>query len=179
VRVVPKTTVLPGQPQVATPPTVPSVAAARPAAPISPAIAQPAPTQQRRSGGFVRWLLVLVLLLGIVVGVAVFVFPDAVGQVVPGLIAQPTQAPTEKVYVYKGTFTLENQEIIVPAGKDVTEAYREVFLQIVRQDPKYGPEAIINSNAPPTFTDPPEKLSDEPGGTRYRATMQGMVYVPQ
>jgi len=111
--------------------------------------------------------------------VAVFVFPDAVGQVVPGLIAQPTQAPPQRVYVIKGTFKLENQEIIVPAGRDVTEAYREVFLQVARQDPQYGPEAIINPNAPPAFIGQPEKLSNEPGGTRYRATMQGLVYVPK
>lgn len=192
VRVVPKTTVLPNQPQpqVAAQPAAPSVAtarsrpsapinatAARPAAPISPAIAQPAPT--RRGGGFIRWLLVLVLLLGIAAGVAVFVFPDAVGQVVPGLISQPTQAPAQKVYVIKGTFELTNQEIIVPAGRDVTEAYREVFLQVARQDPRYGPEAIINPNAPPAFIGQPERLGDEQGGTRYRATMSGIVLVPQ
>ena len=180
VRVVPKTTVLPNQPQpqVAAQPAAPiSATAARPAAPISPAIAQPAPT--RRGGGFIRWLLVLVLLLGIATGVAVFVFPDAVGQVVPGLISQPTQAPIQKVYIIKGTFKLENQEIIVPAGKDVAEAYREVFLQLARQDPQYGPEAIINPNAPPAFIGNPEKLGDEQGGTRYRATMSGIVLVPQ
>ncbi len=190
VRVVPKTTVLPGQPQpqVAAPsvaaarpqPSAPiNATAARPAAPISPAIAQPAPAQQRRSGGFVRGLLVLLLLLGIAAGVAVFVFPNAVGQVVPGLISQPTQAPAQKVYVPKGTFTIKNQEIIVPAGRDVTEAYREVFLQLVRQDPQYGPEAIINQNAPPAFIGQPEKLGDVQAGTRYRATMQGLVYVPK
>jgi len=186
VRVVPKTTVLPGQPQAAAPsvaaarpqPSAPiNATAARPAAPISPPIAQPAPA---RRSGVLRWLLVLVLLLGIAAGVAVFVFPDVVGRVVPGLISQPTQAPPpQQIYVPKGTFTIKDQEIIVPVGRDVNEAYQEVFIQLARQDPQYGPEAIINPNAPPAFIGAPEKLAVEPNGTRYRATMQGLVYVPQ
>jgi len=109
----------------------------------------------------------------------VFVFPDVVGRVVPGLISQPTQAPPQQIYVPKGTFTIKDQEIIVPVGRDVNEAYQEVFIQLARQDPQYGPEAIINPNAPPAFIGAPEKLAVEPNGTRYRATMQGLVYVPQ
>ena len=155
----------------------PNASAARPAAPISPPIAQPAPAK-RRGGGFVRGLLVLLLLLGLLGGVAVFVFPSLVDQIVPGLISQPTTAPAQRVYVSK-TFTITDQEILVPAGRDVNQAFQEAFLQLARQDPQYGPEAIINQNAPPAFIGQPQKLGDEQGGTRYRATMQGLVFVPQ
>jgi serine/threonine-protein kinase len=193
VRVAQKTTVLPPapQPQVATPAAQPSMAApprpapqvsasaARPAAPISPAIPAPAPSKARRGGGFVRFLLVLLLLIGLAGGAAVFLFPSVVDQVVPGLITQPTQVPVQQIYVPKGTFTITNQEIIVPAGRDVNQAYQEVFIQLARQNPEYGPQAIINQNAPPAFIGQPEKLGEEQGGTRYRATMQGLVFVPK
>jgi serine/threonine-protein kinase len=192
VRVAQKTTVLPPapQPQVAAPPARPNAAtpprpapqasasAARPAAPISPAIPAPKPAKARR-GGFARFVLVLLLVIGLAGGAAVFLFPSVVDQVVPGLISQPTQAPVQQIYVPKGTFTITNQEIIVPAGRDVNEAYQEVFIQLARQDPQYGPQAIINQNAPPAFIGQPKKLGDEQGGTRYRATMQGLVFVPK
>ena len=39
---------------------------------------------------------------------------------------------------------------------------------------------MINENAPPTYVGgEPVKLSDEPSGTRYRASMQGFILVPQ
>jgi len=194
VRVVPKTTVLPSQPQpqVAARPTAPSVAAARPqpsapinataarpAAPISPPIAQPAPTQQRRSGGFVRWLLVLVLLLGIAAGVAVFVFPDTVGQVVPGLIAQPTQAPPTTLVDQEFKLDIE---IAVPAGTSDQEL-RQLFIQeyTSRAQAQFGAGTRINTNIPPSyFGGQPQKTGDGPNGTvKYRATIQGRIQVPK
>lgn len=185
VRVAPATRVLPPQPQVA---TAPAAAAARPAAPAMPAqpAAVPRPTipaappaaPRRRSGGFVRGLLVLLLVLGIGAGVAVFAFPDAIGQVLPGAISQPTPTLQQRVYAPKGTFTLNDLEIVVPAGQDVREAFLAAFIEIARSDPQYGPEAIINQNAPPAFIGQPEKIADEPGGTRYRASMQGLVFAP-
>jgi serine/threonine-protein kinase len=196
VRVAPKTTALPPQqqPQVAAQPATPTSAprpqpqapavatAARPAAPATPAIpvaAQPPATPKpRRRGGFVRWLLVLMLLLGLGAGGLAIAFPSVAGQVLPGL-SQPTATPAQRIYVPKGTFTITNQEIIVPAGRDVNEAYQEVFIQLARQDPQYGADAIINQNAPPAFIGPPEKVGTEQGGTRYRATMQGLVFVPK
>ena len=59
------------------------------------------------------------------------------------------------------------------------EAYQEAFIQLARQDPKYGPEAIISPNAPPAFIGTPEQISQDSQGTRYRATMQGLVYAPK
>jgi tRNA A-37 threonylcarbamoyl transferase component Bud32 len=201
VRVSQKTTVLTPQPQVAAPaatPARPPVAAppaagnpqpqpaiqARPAAPAVP-IAAPAPQAQprRRSGfsGFIRGLLVLVVVLGLIGATLAFAFPSIVDQYLPGLLSapQPTAAPAQKIYVPVDTFTLQDQEIIVPAGKTVLEAYQEAFIQLARQDPKYGPEAIVSPNAPPAFVGTPERISQDAQGTRYRATMQGLVYVPK
>jgi serine/threonine-protein kinase len=202
VRVSQSTAVLTPQPQVATPaapasrPPVaapPPVAAkqpaqpavqARPAAPAVP-IAAPAPQAQPRRGGgfgsFVRGLLVLLLVVGLIGATLVFAFPSIVDQVLPGVISapQPTVAPAQRIYVPAGTFTLQDQEIIVPAGKDVREAYQEAFIQLARNDPKYGPEAIVSPNAPPAFIGAPEQVGQDAQGTRYRATMQGLVYVPK
>ena len=116
VRVPQKTTVLTPQPQVATPsaattsrppaappsagnpPVQPAVQArpAAPAVPIAAPIAAPAPqAQPRRRGGFIRGLLVLLLVLGLIGATLVFAFPSVVDQVLPGVISapQPTAAP--------------------------------------------------------------------------------------
>jgi serine/threonine-protein kinase len=205
VRVAQNTTVLTPQPQAAAPaaaPARPPVAAppaasnppaqpavqARPAAPAVPigaAIATPAPqAQPRQRGGFgrfMRGLLVLVVVLGLIGATLAFAFPSIVDQVLPGVISapQPTAAPVQTIYVPAGTFTLQDQEIIVPPGKEVLEAYQEAFIQLARQDPKYGPQAIVSPNAPPAFVGTPERISQDSQGTRYRATMQGLVYVPK
>ena len=196
VRVSQKTTVLTPQPQVATPtaatPAKPPIAVppsagnppavqARPAAPAAP-ISAPAPqAQPGRGGGFIRGLLVLLLVLGLIGATLVFAFPRIVDQVLPGVLStpQPTTTPVQKIYIPAGTFTLQDQEIIVPAGKDVREAYQEAFIELARRDPKYGPEAIVSPNAPPAFIGTPERISQDSQGTRYRATMQGLVYVPK
>ena len=120
----------------------------------------------------------LVLLLGLAGGVAVFVFPDQVAQYLPAL-SQATATPATRTYVSKGVFELKNQEIIVPAGVDVRQAFLDTFIEVARSDPRFGPEAIINPNAPPAFIGQPEKIADEAGGARYRATMQGLVLAPQ
>jgi eukaryotic-like serine/threonine-protein kinase len=168
------------RPLAGNPPVQPAVQA-RPAAPAVP-IAAPAPqAQPRRSGGFLRGLLALLLVLGLIGATLVFAFPSIVDQVLPGVISapQPTAVPAQRIYVPVDTFTLQDQEIIVPAGKDVREAYQEAFIQLARQDPKYGAEAIVSPNAPPAFIGTPEKISQDSQGTRYRATMQGLVYVPK
>jgi hypothetical protein len=124
---------------------------------------------------------VLVVVLGLIGATLVFAFPSIVEQYLPGVISapQPTAAPAQRIYVPVGTFSLKDQEIIVPAGKDVREAYQEAFIQLARNDPKYGPEAIVSPNAPPAFIGTPEQIGQEPQGTRYRASMEGLVYVPK
>jgi hypothetical protein len=119
--------------------------------------------------------------VGLIGATLAFAFPSLVDQVLPGVISapQPTATPAQRIYVPAGTFTLQDQEIIVPAGKDVLEAYREAFIQLARQDPKYGAEAIVSPNAPPAFVGTPEQISKDSQGTRYRATMQGLVYIPK
>jgi len=199
VRVAQSTRVLPPQPQTQAPaqsPTQaqPATSAARPAAPAVPATpvtAPPAATpakapaaQPRRRGGFLRGfmsVLVLALVLSCVGG-GVYLFSDQlgalVGQYIPGAQTTPTTAP-QRVYVPKGTFTLRDQEIIVPTGQDVRAAFLQTFIQVARTDPQFGPDAITSPNAPPAFIGDPEKIADEANGTRYRATVQGLVLVPQ
>jgi serine/threonine-protein kinase len=189
VRVAQKTTALPPQPQVA-PPTQgrataaqpqPAAVQARPAAQAAPIAATPLAQQPRRRGGFLRGLLVLLLVLGLIGATLVLAFPNVVNQYLPGVLSapQPTAAPAQKIYVPAGIFTLKDQEIIVPPGKEPLQAYQEVFLQLLHQDPKYGPEAIVSQSAPPAFVGTPEKISENAQGTRYRATMEGRVFVPK
>jgi serine/threonine-protein kinase len=187
VRVAPKTTALPAQPQVAAPavtaarPAAPATARTIPAQPAQP-IQVPAPAAQpaRRRGGFLRTLLALLLVVGLAGIITTVAFPNLVGQYLPLLTgAAPQPTPETQVYVRKGVFTITDQEILVPAGRDVTEAFREAFIQLARQDPQFGPNARINPSTPPAFIGSPEKVRDEQGGTVYRATMQGDVFAPQ
>jgi len=192
VRVSQPTTVLPPLPQVATPPATSAMPATKPAQPVIQArpaaqatpIAAPIaqPQRARRSGGFLRGLLAVLVVLVLLGATVAFAFPSLVSQYVPGGISlpvQPTAVPAQTIYVPKGTFTLTDQEIIVPDGTDVLTAYQEAFIKLARLDPKYGANAIISPNAPPAFIGTPEQISSDAQGTRYRATMQGLVYAPQ
>jgi tRNA A-37 threonylcarbamoyl transferase component Bud32 len=125
-------------------------------------------------------LLLVVVLLGLAIGVAVFAFPDVVQRSLSGFIGTaPQPTPQTKIYLPKGMFTMKDQEILVPTSREVVEAYREAFVLLARQDPRFGPNADINPNAPPAFIGQPQKIRDEPNGTVYRATMEGLVIVPQ
>jgi hypothetical protein len=129
-----------------------------------------------------RGLLAVVVVLVLIGATVAFAFPNLVSQYLPvgiSVPAQPTAVPAQTIYVPKDTLTLSDLEIIVPDGTDVLVAYQEAFIKLARQDPKYGPGAIISPNAPPAFIGTPQKISSDAQGTRYRATVQGLVYVPQ
>jgi serine/threonine-protein kinase len=175
VRVAPATQALPAQPQVAAIPAVPApVPSAIPTQRAQPiAQAQPAP---RRRGGFGRFLLVLLVLLALGAGGVVFVFPDLASQIAPGLLSAPTATPPTLVLQ---PYSVRDLEIIVPAGVDVRDAFRQAFLQKAREERGAGTQ--INNNAPPSFIagEEPQKTGDDPRGTKYRASMQGFILVPQ
>ena len=182
VRRAPATQLLPTQPQAAPPaqvapavPTTPSqparsMTAARPAQPA--AAPQPAP---RRRGGLLRYLIALLLLLALGAGALVLVFPNVVNQYVPGLLSSPQPTPQTLI---QQPFIANDMEVIVPPGQDVHAAFVLAFTQKAKDT--FGPGTMINENAPPTYLGgEPVKLSDESSGTRYRASMQGFILVPQ
>src|SRR5689334_13285423 len=123
----------PVQPAVQARPAAPAVPIAGIPTPAGAPIAAPAPqAQPRRSGGFGRFLgglLVLLLVVGLIGATLVFAFPSIADQVLPGVISAPqaTATPAQRIYVPVDKFTLQDQEIIVPAGKTVLEAYQEAF----------------------------------------------------
>jgi serine/threonine-protein kinase len=107
-------------------------------------------------------------------GGLVLAFPDEVAQYMPGLTA-PTATPRTLVLQ---PYSVQDLEIIVPPGVDVRDAFRQAYLQKAQQE--YGPGTQINNNAPPTFVGgEPTKTGDDPRGTKYRASMQGFILVPQ
>jgi hypothetical protein len=197
VRVSPKTTVLTPQPQIATPaatPARPPVAAppaagnpqaqpavqARPAAPAAP-IAAPAPQAQprRRSGfsGFIRGLLVLVVVLGLIGATLAFAFPSIVDQYLPGLLSapQPTAAPQTLI---QEPFKSEDMVVVVPAGRDVREAFIEAFTQKAHE--VRGADVRVNLNVPPTYLGgEPVKIGEDASGVTYKGSMTGYILVPK
>jgi tRNA A-37 threonylcarbamoyl transferase component Bud32 len=182
VRVAAATQALPAQPQVAAPPTAPAVT---PAAPQPAPRPQPAPTQRaqpvavpqpapRPRGRAGRWILVLLLFLGLGAGGLVVAFPDEVAQYVPGLTA-PTPTPQTLI---SQAYSVQDLEIIVPPGVAVRDAFQQAFLLKAQQD--FGAGTQVNNNAPPTFIGgEPVKTGDDPSGTKYRASMQGFILVPR
>jgi len=121
------------------------------------------------------FLLVLLLVLGLAGFGLVFGFPQVVDRYLPGLLSNPQ--PTPQIFISQ-PFTAENMEVIVPPGRDVREAFVLAFTQKARD--QFGPGTTVNSNAPPTYIGgEPQKLGDEPSGTRYRASMQGYIQVPK
>jgi serine/threonine-protein kinase len=163
-------------------PAQPPVAVARPATqaqpqagaipavpPAAPPAAQPKQRRGPRLGG-VLFALVAILLIGATIVLAV---PNLSGDLLPR-ISQST--PTAQVLIQQ-QFTINDVELVVPAGRQVRDAYTEVFLQMARQ--QYGEGTLINANAPPGFIGAPQELGQEAGGTKYRASMQGFILVPQ
>ena len=132
---------------------------------------QPAP---RRRGGSGRWIVALMLILVLGAVGLVVAFPETVAQYVPGLTTPTSTPPTLILQPY----SVQDLEIIVPPGVQVRDAFRQAFLQKAQQ--QYGPGTQINNNAPPTFIGgEPVKTGDDPRGTKYRASMQGFILVPQ
>ncbi len=195
VRVAQNTTVLTPQPQIATPlaatPARPPVAAppaasnpasapavqARPAAPAVP-IAAPTPVAQpRRRGGFIRGLLVLVVVLGLIGATLVFAFPSLINQVLPGVISapQPTSAPQTFI---QEPFASEDMVVVVPPSRDVREAFIEAFTQKARE--ARGADVRVNLNVPPTYLGgDPVKISEDASGVTYKGSMTGYILVPK
>jgi serine/threonine protein kinase len=162
----------------ATPSGIPSPSTPARTASMQPVlqIVQAPRIQRLHLGSFWRPLLALLLLLGLVGGGMVLAFPDVAQHSMQNLLGTTSET---QIYIPKGTFTINNQEIIVPAGRDVAEAYREAFVMLARQDTRFGPNAVINPNTPPDFIGQPQKVRDEPRGTVYRATMEGPIFIPQ
>jgi serine/threonine-protein kinase len=189
VRVSQKTTTLPPQPQVAPPaaaparspaPAQPAAVQARPAAPAVP-IAAPAPqaqqAQPRRRGGFVRGLLVLLLVLGLVGATVVFAFPAIVDQVLPGVISAPQSTAVPLTFIQE-PFASEDMVVVVPAGRDVREAFIEAFTQKARE--ARGADVRVNLNVPPTYLGgDPVKIGEDSNGVTYRGSMTGYILVPK
>jgi tRNA A-37 threonylcarbamoyl transferase component Bud32 len=187
VRVAQKTTVLPAQPQVAAPPPPANAPAsrppasavqARPAAQAAP-IAAPAPQTQRprsRGASLVRWLLVLLVVLGLAGATLVFAFPSLISQYVPGLAgAQPQPTPSTLI---QEPFTSEDMVVIVPPGRDVREAFVEAFTRKARE--LRGADVRVNLNVPPTYLGgDPVKIGEDASGVSYRGSMTGYILVPK
>src|SRR5512145_124432 len=199
VRVAPKTQALPAQPQVASAPAQPTAASGRPqavaqarppatqqrvqpaaapqvAARPAGAVARPQAAQQPRKRSFFRTCLTTLLIMLVLAGGAFFVVESGLAnQYIPGLLSSPS--PTPQTFIQE-MFTADDMEVIVPSGGDVRAAFIEAFKQKARE--YGGPGTIINANAPPTFLGgEPQNLGDDPRGTRYRASMQGFIQVPQ
>ncbi|MEO7911859.1 MAG: serine/threonine-protein kinase, partial [Roseiflexaceae bacterium] len=198
VRVAQNTSVLTPQPQVATPaatPTRPPVTApppaarnpsvqpavqARPAAPAVP-IAAPAPqAQPRRSGGFgsfIRGLLVLLVVLGLIAATLVFAFPSIVDQYLPGVISAPQSTSVPQTFIQE-EFKSEDMVVVVPPSRNVREAFIEAFTQKARE--ARGADVRVNLNVPPTYLGgEPEKIGEDANGVTYRGSMTGYILVPK
>jgi eukaryotic-like serine/threonine-protein kinase len=197
VRVSQKTTVLTPQPQVAPPaatPSRPPIAApsaanppassavqarpAAPAVPIAAPIAAPAPTAQpRRRGGFIRGLLVLLLVLGLIGATLAFAFPSIVEQYLPGVISAPLPTSAPQTFIQE-PFTSEDMVVVVPPSRDVRDAFIEAFTQKARE--ARGPDVRINLNVPPTYLGgDPVKIGEDTSGVTYKGSMTGYILVPK
>ena len=198
VRVAQNTSVLMPQPQVAAPvatPMRPPVAApplaavnspmqsavqARPAAPAVP-IAAPVPqAQPRRRGGFgrfIRGILVLLVVLGLIAATLVFAVPSIVEQYLPGVISAPQSTSVPQTFIHE-PFTSEDMVVIVPPSRDVREAFVEAFTGKARE--ARGADVRINLNVPPTYLGgEPVKIGEDASGVSYRGSMTGYILVPK
>lgn len=197
VRVVPATQALPAQvaapatpqpvaasaapsaPQPAAPPTsrgapvTPPSAAPSSASAAAPAQKPAAPAKKRRSFGVgtVLFVLVVIALLSATVALA---FPDLTARAIRSIPALATPTPQRLI---QKPFTLENVEVVVPPGKDVRQAFIDVYTRAVQE--QFGPQAQVLVSSPPTYIGgEPAKISEDANGAKYRASITGFILVP-
>jgi serine/threonine-protein kinase len=146
------------------------VSSPRPAAQAQAAPVTQAPRRRFSFGGCVFGVVALVL----VVATLLFAFPNLLAGVTPTL----TQPTATAVTLIQQPFAINDVELVVPAGQDVRAAYQNVFLAQAKA--QFGDRTVLSPSAPPAFVGEPENLGADPGGgTKYRATMQGYIFVPQ
>lgn len=151
------------------PPTTP--ATAPPSAPKQQA-APKQPARKRRSFGSVVFALVAIALLATTITLA---FPDLTARVIQGIPSLAT--PTPQTFIQQ-QFTVEDIEVIVPAGDNVRQAFIAAYTRAVQD--QYGPGARINTSAPLSYIGgEPERLGEDTAGVKYRASMTGYILVPQ
>ena len=164
-------------PPVAAPSQTQPAVAARPGAAVQPT---PVVSQPRGVGCVRNFFIMLVFIIG-AIAVLYFAAPNVLASIlenIPVTINVPLNpsAPTAQTLIQQN-FTISDVELVVPAGVDVRTAYTDVFLQMARA--QYGVGTKINENAPPGFIGTPENLGADGTGTKYRATMNGFILVPQ
>lgn len=183
------------------PVAAPAASANRPAAapapmssarPAASATFQPAAPAQATRGDWFQSLLrtvrnlILVVVLALIVTGGVYIFlPDVASQYLPPLppaIARllPQTAPTTPPTLTPRTFSVENLEALVAPDADQA-AIRQAFISAYEQRAReqFGPSAVVNQNTPPTYVGgAPERLGEEGGQVRYRASLQGLVLAP-
>jgi len=157
-----------------------SAVQARPAAPAVP-IAAPVPqAQPRRRGGFgrfIRGILVLLVVLGLIAATLVFAVPSIVEQYLPGVISAPQSTSVPQTFIQE-PFTSEDMVVIVPPSRDVREAFVEAFTGKARE--ARGADVRINLNVPPTYLGgEPVKIGEDASGVSYRGSMTGYILVPK
>ena len=168
-----------------TPPRVAAASVTRPAAPAVPvtnaraartmpalspaAIAVPASSPRRRGG-----VVALVVLLLLIIGGAGF----AVLRL--GLLPSPPVAATVTAQVLVAQpFVAPGIELGVALGSDATaldQAFAAEFLRLARGDCACEPQIQSGSLH---YLVAPVELSTDATGTRYRASLEGMLLVPQ
>jgi serine/threonine-protein kinase len=121
-------------------------------------------------GGCVFAVVALVL----IAATLLFAFPNLLAGVTPTL----TQPTATAVTLIQQPFAINDVELVVPAGQDVRAAYQNVFLAQAKA--QFGDRTVLSPSAPPANVGEAENLGADPsGGTKYRATMQGYIFVPQ
>jgi len=194
VRVAPPTgrVTQPAAAQVATPPPLASATPA-PAVPppVTPApAARPAPPQARPRRGFVARLAAvvrLILLLAVIaaVGLGVYLYLQRPPWAEPYLGPLLEGAPTAPTATMPTTPALASRQVsydlqvTVPEGAD-SAAIRAAFVAAfaAQAQAEFGPDTLINPNAPPTPIGTPLELDRTAGQVTYSARVQGYVYVP-
>lgn len=143
--------------------------------------ARSARTKQRRRGGWLAWVSVLVLLAVIGAGAFVYIqYPEAVRQIIPSIEQVLPDNPTAPTSLHTQTFTAENLEIVAAPDADAN-TIRSQFIDAYTEQAQsqLGTDVIINPNFPPTYVGgEPQRIGEENGLIRYQATVQGHISVP-
>lgn len=117
------------------------------------------------------FVLVVIALLAATVALA---FPDLAARAIQNIPALATPTPQRLI---QKPFTLENVEVVVPPGKDVKQAFIDVYTRVVQE--RFGPQAQVLVSSPPTYIGgEPEKISEDANGVKYRASITGYILVP-
>jgi serine/threonine-protein kinase len=137
------------------------------------------PVKRRRGNWFVQFMMTMILLVVLAGGGLWFFAPDLVRQYVPNLPAMQLPQSLQTTPLLTTQRIELDVEALVPPDADndtIRAALRAAYADQIKA--QFGPSAVVNLSTVSPVGGGWNRVGEENGQVRYRATMQGFAQTP-